>query len=146
MLRLGWAYWLKGSPELAQPWLEKAIATSKAPGDWRTRGRAHYDLALIWAKKNNVEKTDAAMKASFLTGYKVKDVDPSLAKAALKLEKLELSIAEGSRDGGVAKKKDKEVPAIVPREVSLFPVDKFGDVTPAATKPPPPEGFMVVHF
>ncbi len=146
MLRLGWAYWLKGSPELAQPWLEKAIAKAKAPADWRTRGRAHYDLALIWAKKNNVEKTDAAMKASFLTGYRIKDVDPSLQKAALRLEKLELQLAD-PKDGGTPKKKnDKDVRAIVPREVSLFPVDKFGEVAPATTKPPPPEGFMVVHF
>ena len=144
MLRLGWAYWLKGSPELAQPWFDKAIAKAKSPGDWRTRGRAHYDLALLWAKKGNVEKAEAAVKASFLTGYRIKDVDPSLQKAAQKMEKLELSLE--SRDGGAGKKGNKDVPQLVPREVSLFPVDKFGDVTPAATKPPPPEGFMVVHF
>ena len=84
------------------------------------------------------------MKASFLTGYRIKDVDPSLQKAAQKMEKLELSLE--SRDGGAGKKHNKDVPQLVPREVSLFPVDKFGDVTPAATKPPPPEGFMVVHF
>jgi tetratricopeptide (TPR) repeat protein len=143
MLRLGWAYWLKGSPELAQPWFDKALAHARSPGEWRTRGRAHYDLALVYAKKNNAEKTEAALKASTLTGYKVKDLDPSLAKAALKLEKLELSQVEG-KDGGPARKKD---PApIIPREVSLFPIDKFGEVQPEASKPKPPEGFVVVHF
>jgi tetratricopeptide (TPR) repeat protein len=152
MLRLGWAYWLKGSPELAQPWLEKAITRAKSPADWRTRGRAQYDLALVYAKKGDAGKTESSLKAAILSGYRVKDVDPSLTKAVQKLEKQALSLSDAApvaRDGGAAPKTakgSKDAPTIIPREVSLFPVDKFGDVAPATEKPPPPEGFMVVHF
>ncbi len=137
LLRLGWAYYLKGAPELGVPLFEKAIARAKAPGEWRTRGRAHYDLALVHVKKSP-EKAEAALKASFLTGYRVKELDPSLQKAAQKIERAELSQAE--------KKGAKKDSAVLPREVSLFPVDKFGDVDAAAAKPKPPEGFMLIHF
>ena len=89
--------------------------------------------------KKSPDKAEAALKASQLTGYKVKELDPSLVKVAQKLEKADLTQAA---------KKDakKPVPAVPPREVSLFPVDKFGEVDSAATKPAAPEGFMIVHF
>ncbi len=138
LLRLGWAYFLKGSMDLAAPLFEKAIARAKAPGEWRTRGRAHYDLALVHVKKSP-DRAEAALKASLLTGYKIKDVDPSLTKIAQKLERAELSQAD-------KKGSKKPAPAVLPKEVSLFPLDKFGDVDAAATKPKPPEGFRVVHF
>ena len=135
LLRLGWAYYLKGSMDLAAPLFEKAIVRAKSPGEWRTRGRAHYDLALIHAK-NAPAKAEAALKASLLTGFKMKDVDPSLQKIAQKIEKAELSKPA----------KKPAAPVVLPREVSLFPIDTFGEVDSAATKPAAPEGFMVVHF
>jgi tetratricopeptide (TPR) repeat protein len=139
MLRLGWAYWLKGSPDLAQMLFEKALVRSKSPGEWRTRGRAHYDLALVFAKKNNADKTEAALKASLATGYRVREVDPSLQKAAQKIERAELVV-----EGKPAPPRKKEV--VLPREVSLFPIDRFGEVDAASSKPKPPEGFGLVHF
>ena len=138
MLRLGYAYFLKGSMELAAPLFEKAIARAKSPGEWRTRGRAHYDLALVHAKKHP-DRAEAALKASLLTGYKVKALDPALQKIAQKLERAELSKAE-------KKGAKKEAPVVLPREASLFPVDKFGEVDAASAKPAAPEGFMIVHF
>lgn len=142
ILRLGYAYLLKGSLDLAAPLFDKAIQRAKSPGEWRTRGRAYYDLALVHAKKNP-DKAEAALKASQLTGYKVKELDPSLTKIAQKLEKAALMQAEKDKK---TPPKHPTAPTVLPREVSLFPVDKFGDIEPAATKPPAPEGFMVVHF
>src|SRR2546429_8581570 len=40
ILRLGWAWYLKGQSETARSLFEKAIARASAPGEWRTRGRA----------------------------------------------------------------------------------------------------------
>jgi len=137
-LRLGWAYFLKGSMDLAAPLFEKAIARAKHPGEWRTRGRAHYDLALVLVKKS-ADKAEAALKASLLTGFKTKEIDPSLQKLAAKIERAELS--QAAKKGA-----KKEAPKVLPREVSLFPIDKFGEVDSAAAKPKAPEGFMVVHF
>ncbi len=138
LLRLGWAYFLKGSMELAGPLFVRAIARAKSPGEWRTRGRAHYDLALVHVKKNP-DRAEAALKASLLTGFKTRELDPSLTKIAQKLDRAELSQAE--KKGA---KKIATAPA--PREVSLFPVNKFGEVDAAASKPKPPEGFLLVHF
>jgi tetratricopeptide (TPR) repeat protein len=136
LLRLGWAYFLKGSMELASPLFEKAIAKAKLPSEWRTRGRAHYDLALVHVKKSPA-KAEAAFKAALATGYKIREIDPTLAKVAANVEKAELLALE---------KKPAKPGPVLPKEVSLFPLDKFGDVDSAASKPKPPEGFLVVHF
>ncbi len=137
LLRMGYAYYLKGSMDLAVPLFEKAVTRSKSPGEWRTRGRAQYDLALVHVKKNP-DKAEAALKASMLTGYRVKEVDTSLQKIAQKIERAELS--------QVDKKGAKKASVVVPKEVSLFPIDPFGEVDAAAKKPAAPEGFMLVHF
>jgi hypothetical protein len=47
-------------------------------------------------------------------------------------------------EGKPAPPRKKEV--VLPREVSLFPIDRFGEVDAASSKPKPPEGFGLVHF
>lgn len=142
ILRLGYAYFLKGSHELAAPLFDKAIARAKSPGEWRTRGRAHYDLALVHAKARP-DKAEAALKASMATGFKVKELDPSLTKIAQKLEKAALMQAEKDKKNPP---KNPTAPTVLPKEVSLFPLNTFGEVDAAAAKPAAPEGFMLVHF
>lgn len=136
LLRLGWAHWLNAAPEAAQAYFQRALDVATSPGEWRTRGRASYDLALVEAKKGRKDAAKAALKASLATGYKLREIDPSLVALLRELERGELV-----KDAGVAPR-----PAFLPREASLFPVDKFGDPDPTAKKPPPPEGLVLFRF
>jgi predicted Zn-dependent protease len=138
LLRLGWAQWLLGNVEGAGASFEKALAVSTLPGDWRTKGRASYDLALVEAKRGKPDAARAALRVALQTGLKLRTVDPLLATAARELERAEASPDAG---GALALK-----PTVLPREASLFPVDTFGDVDPAAKKPPPPEGLVLGRF
>lgn len=137
LLRLGWAHWLNSAPDAAQAYFQRALDVATSPGEWRTRGRASYDLALIEAKKGRPEAAKAALKASLATGYKLREVDPSLVALVRDLERGDLV-----KDAGVAAPR----PAFLPREASLFPVDKFGDPDPSAKKPTPPDGLVLFRF
>ena len=137
LLRLGWAHWLNSAPDAAQAYFQRALDVATTPGEWRTRGRASYDLALVEAKKGRTDAAKAALKASLATGYKLREIDPSLVALVRELERGEVSV----KDAGVAPR-----PAFLPREASLFPVDKFGDPDPTAKKPPPPQGLVLYRF
>ena len=110
---------------------------STAPGEWRTRGRASYDLALVEAKKGRKDAAKAALRASMQTGYRIKDLDPSLAALVQEVER-----ADVVRDAGAAVPR----PSFLPREASLFPVDAYGEPDVKAKKPPAPEGLILFHF
>ncbi len=129
-LRLGWAAFRKGEPEAAKPLYEEALARATKPGQWRLRGRAHYDLALVHLKAKDEAKAEEALKASWATGYRLKAVDPLAAPLLKKVEKAQ------------AKGPYRPLPneRVLPKEVSLFPVNTFGEVDPKA-KRPVPEGF-----
>ena len=73
ILRLGYALLLKGDLASAQKSLEKAYAAAKAPGDWRTRARAKFDLgriALRQGKKDDAKKRVAEAFAEGMTAKK----------------------------------------------------------------------------
>ncbi len=135
ILRLGWATLRAGRLDEAEGLLIKALASASTPGEWRTRARAEYDLALLDAKRKKPEKAETHLRAAFDLGLKLRDLDAELVPVAEKLEKADLATQ--------AKPKPK---AVTPREASLFPVDSYGEVDPTRSKPKPPEGFMLVHF
>ena len=93
-------------------------------------------LVTCVGKKGRNDAAKAALKASLATGYKLREVDPSLVGPVRELERGDLV-----KDAGVAPR-----PAFLPREASLFPVDKFGDPDPTAKKPPPPQGLVLFRF
>lgn len=137
-LRLGWAHWLKGSPDTAATLFQKALDTAKSPGEWRTRGRAHYNLALVEMKRGKAELAKAALRASIQTGYKLSSIDPSLEKVAKEVEREDLSRA--IPDAGTKKG------VVLPSESSLVPFGPTGDPDLAKVKDAAPQGFVIYKF
>lgn len=129
-LRLGWAAFRKGDAVSAKPLYEEALTRATKPSQWRLRGRAHYDLALVHLKAKDEPKAEEELKASLATGYRLKAVDPVAAPLLRKIEKAQ------------AKVPYRPLPneRVLPKEVSLFPLNQFGEVDPKA-KRPVPEGF-----
>ncbi len=136
LLRLGWSHWLQGELDAAQAYFQRALDVATAPGEWRARGRASYDLALVEAKRGKKDAAKAALRASLATGLKLREVDPSLTEVARELERGDMA-----RDAGTAAKGP-----LLPREASLFPVDAFGEPDVKAKKPPAPEGLVLYRF
>ncbi len=136
LLRLGWTHWLQGELDAAEAYFQRALDTATAPGEWRTRGRAAYDLALVEAKTGRKAEAKAHLKAAFATGYRVKDLDASLVDLVREMDREEVAKTTPPADKSPIK----------PRESSLFPVDAFGDVDVKATKPAPPEGLILFRF
>jgi hypothetical protein len=58
VLRLGFAQALAKDPA-AKATLERAYATAREPGDWRTRARAKYDLARLALQAGQKEQARA---------------------------------------------------------------------------------------
>lgn len=144
LLRLGWAHWLQGELDPAKAYFQRALDVAKAPGDWRTRGRAHYDLALVAMKQGKKDEAKTALQASLATGLRIRELDPSLIAVVRELERPEAA-KTGAPDAGGGRQY-VERPALIPRESSLFPLDKFGEPDIAARKPPPPEGLVLFRF
>ncbi len=136
LLRLGWAHWLEGEVDAAAAYFERALDLATAPGEWRTRGRAAYDLALVEAKRGHQKEAAAQLQAAYATGFKVKELDPSLTAAAKELERADLEKAKGP----------PPAKNTAPREASLFPVNAFGEVDVGHKKPSPPEGLILFRF
>lgn len=135
LLRLGWTHWLQGEVDDAATHFQKALDVATSPGEWRTRGRAFYDLALVEAKRGHKEPARVALRAAMQTGYKLRKVDASLTDVVRELERGEAQVDAGGTKA-----------SLVPRESSLFPVDAFGDPDAKAKKPPPPNGLVLYRF
>lgn len=131
-LRLGWAAFRKGDAAAAKPLYEEALARAVKPSQWRVRGRAHYDLALVHLKEKDPAKAEEALKASRATGFRMKEVDPA---AAPLLKKLEAADAKSK----VPYRPVNDIQAGL-KEVSLFPTNQYGEVDPKA-KRDVPSGF-----
>lgn len=138
LLRLGWAHWLQSEVDAAQAYFQRALDVATTPGEWRTRGRAHYDVALAEAKKGRKDAAKAALRASMQTGYKLRQLDPSLTPLARELERADIAA-----DAGTGKPLPQN---LLPREASLFPLDTFGEPDPKAPKQPPPNGLVLYRF
>jgi tetratricopeptide (TPR) repeat protein len=121
VLRLGYAQLVKGDADAAQKTLERAYALAKAPGDWRTRGRAKLNLAAIALKKG--KKDDALKLAREAVSEGMKPTPTPETKDVLAL----LTPAELAG-------KDSKV-----KEASPFAL-KGGEVD-TATHPKEPKGF-----
>src|SRR5258705_14004118 len=99
ILRLGYAWELKGEAGKAMPLYEQAIARASSPGEWRTRGRAWYDIAVLQAHAGNNGKAQGALAEAYKTGYRRADLDPALKGIARELERGQVSASSG-RDAG----------------------------------------------
>jgi tetratricopeptide (TPR) repeat protein len=135
LLRLGYAHQLRGQNDLAQGFYEKAIAKATAPGEWRTLGRAQYDLAIVHAKAGAKDKAKEALRQSRLTGFAPNAMDAALNEVVKDLDRPE---------PGDKMKKPSAKPA--PREVNLFRIDAAGEVVFASGSPTPPKDFARIRF
>lgn len=79
LLRLGWAYWLKGDVASAAPLFVTSSERATGSHGWKTKGRAFYNLALVAAKQGQADAAKAAYKQSQETGLVVRPLDPTLA-------------------------------------------------------------------
>ncbi|MFT3839951.1 MAG: tetratricopeptide repeat protein [Myxococcaceae bacterium] len=121
VLRLGYAQLVKGDVDAAQKTLERAYTLAKAPGEWRTRGRAKLNLAAIALKKG---KKDEAQKLAR------EAVSEGLKPVATPETKDVLALLTPAELAG----KDAKV-----KEASPFSL-KGGEVDPS-THPKEPKGF-----
>jgi tetratricopeptide (TPR) repeat protein len=144
LLRLGWTHWLQGELDAAKAYFQRALDVATSPGEWRTRGRAHYDLALVAVKQGQKDAAKASMIAAIATGYRIRDLDSSLVEIVREIERPTAAV-KGAPDAGGGRQY-VERPPLIPRESSLFPLDKYGDPDPSAKKQPPPEGLVLFRF
>jgi tetratricopeptide (TPR) repeat protein len=78
LLRLGWAYWLQGRPELSGPLYQRALELATGPTEWRTRGRALSNLAMVQLKLGDREAARATVRRALDGGFRPSRVDASL--------------------------------------------------------------------
>lgn len=136
LLRLGYAYEETGQLDKALPMYERTITVATGPSEWRTKGRAYYDVAVIRAKAKEKDKATEALRQAWATGFRVRNFHPALADIAKTLD------AENLRRPADAGAMSLVTP---PREVSLFPVDAFGDIDASPRKQAPAD-FIKVKF
>ncbi len=139
LLRLGYAFQLKGEAEAAKGLYDKAIAKATSPGEWRTRGRAWYNLATLNAKAGAKDKAKAALQESMKTGFRAKKFEGPLAEIAREVERADLQAAQSG--------KSKLAPVSTPpREVNLFQVDASGELEVGPSGKQPPPDFIKLKF
>ncbi len=126
VLRLGYAKLLKGDLDEAQKLLTRAVSSAKEPGEWRTRGRAKLNLAMLALKKDKKPEAKKLIAEAAKEGLAIKPSDETKDLLAL-LTPAEVKALE-------AKPKSKV------KEASPFAVSG-GEVDPAAARPAAPKGF-----
>ena len=135
LLLLGWVYWLKSDAQRAATFFQASLDRATSAAQWRTRGKAFYNLALVEAYQGRSDSAKVALKASLQTGYRVARLDSTLQTISHEVDR-----SRGQAfDGG-------HRPSLMPRESSLFALDEFGELEPLAIKAPPPEGLVLSRF
>ncbi|MBX7098677.1 MAG: tetratricopeptide repeat protein [Myxococcaceae bacterium] len=129
LVRLGYAKLLAGKLDDANALLTRAYASAKAPGEWRTRGRAKLNLALLAFKQDKKDDAKKLLGEAAKEGLSLKPT-PEMKDvvALLTPEEAQQLEAKGKAASG---------------EVSPFPLAK-GEVQPAATREKAPKGFEPV--
>ena len=120
-LRLGYALMLQGKHGIAEGEFHRALAKSRRVSEWRTRGRARYDLAKLWMRQDVPDNAIRQLRLAVDEGFKAFELfkkDPDF-KTLLNDSRFK---ALASRTAGLGKKDVKYV--------SPFPVDpSSGDIT-----------------
>ena len=70
LLRLSYAHLMQDHLAEAEKWSKLALERATSAREWRTRGRARYDLARIAAKKGNKAAALDELERAFAEGYK----------------------------------------------------------------------------
>jgi Flp pilus assembly protein TadD len=139
-LRLGYAYLMHNELDAAEQAIRRAEAQAQKPSEWRTRARAKYDLAKIELRRGHPDKARGLILDALSAGYK----PYSLAR-----EDKDLMVVAKAAELEQQKKPPPPAPISLlpkPHEASPFGLDAAGEIDPTQKRPPPPEGFTVIHF
>lgn len=80
-LRLGYALLKLKDYRQAELESQQAIDLAKAPSEWRTRGRARYNLAKLWVESGNLDNAMRQLRMAVDEGFKDKkafETDPDM--------------------------------------------------------------------
>jgi tetratricopeptide (TPR) repeat protein len=136
ILRYGSAKFLKGNLDGAELLFTRAIAAASNPAEWRTRGKAKFDLARIYARRGENDQAQTYLVDATREGYK-----PALATLS-KEDKAFVELAKKTEAKG-----DKDAPTVAkPREASPFAVDASGNIDPTRKRPPAPANFEALRI
>ena len=130
LLRLGYVLLLQNKNEPARQWLNRAIKRAQRPGDWRTRGRSYYDLAILSARRGDLDSAEKELLQAAREGYKVYHrlkEHPDLKALAYRPAILK----------ALAPPESKGKPLML--FATPFPTDAVGDARPEAPRGPMPE-------
>jgi tetratricopeptide (TPR) repeat protein len=106
VLRLGYAKMLKGDLEGAEKTMLQALRMAKDGADWRTRARAHVNMAELFMKRDAKDKAKVAVAEALNEGLRPTAVKPELLKL---LSDAEVKAAEAKGLGKVKPKEDAAV-------------------------------------
>ncbi len=74
LLRLGYIYLLEKKDTKAEKWFNKALDLAKGPNEWRTRGRTHYDLAIVYVRKGKLTEAERHLLDAAKEGFLMRDI------------------------------------------------------------------------
>jgi tetratricopeptide (TPR) repeat protein len=138
LLRLGYAHLMNNELDVAEGLIRRALDRAQKASEWRTRARAKYDLAKVEVRRNRPEKAKALILDALAAGYK----PYSLAR-----EDKDLMVIAKAAELEQQSKPPAHVSLLPqPKEASPFEIDGAGDIDTTRQRPPPPEGFAVIHF
>lgn len=69
-LRLGYSLLLLGENAEAERYFRTALLNSLRPSEWRTRGRARYDLAKLWMRLDNPNNAIRQLRMAVKEGFR----------------------------------------------------------------------------
>ncbi|MEM9113092.1 MAG: tetratricopeptide repeat protein [Myxococcota bacterium] len=69
-LRLGYAYLKLGELNQAEAQIRTAIEKANSPAEWRTRGRARYNLAQLWVEAGSTDNAIRQLRMAVREGFK----------------------------------------------------------------------------
>ncbi|MBW2701170.1 MAG: hypothetical protein JRF33_10160 [Deltaproteobacteria bacterium] len=131
LLRLGYVYLLKKQDAKAEPLFKQALAMAKGPNEWRTRGRARYDLAIVMVRRNRPVQAEQHLLDAAAEGFLVK-------RALADNDDLKV-LAKRPRVAKLFKQtKLKRNPLLLMS--SPFPIDFAGEPRPDGDRPAPITG------
>ncbi len=128
VLRLGYVYLLQRRDDLAEEQLRRALELAKGPHEWRTRGRTHYDLAIVEARRGTLAAAEDHLLAAAADGF----VDAKLLAADPDLKLL----AGRPKVAKLLRGRELTAPSLL--RLTPFPTDALGTTLPDAKRPTAP--------
>ncbi len=139
MVTLGRAKLQLGDLDGGDLLLKLALARASRPDQWRTRGRADFNLAKSALRRGQRETAHRYVLDALDEGYRPSNLhrdDPEL----------EVLTNDIPQRGAVLQPKPRAGSKLHPPEASPFSVTPGGEIDPNEGRPPPPAGFEILRF